>query len=107
MIAGQLGSIPNRVAIEGHTDAQPYANPNGYDNWDLSSDRANSARRLMQSSGLHRDQVSEVRGYGDQQPRLPNNPMDPSNRRISLIVQYLTLKNSPPPPASATPAKGP
>jgi chemotaxis protein MotB len=91
MLAGQLGGIPNRVAIEGHTDAQQYANPGGYDNWDLSSDRANSARRLMQSTGLRKNQVSEVRGYGDQKPRLPNHPMDPSNRRISLIVQYLTV----------------
>ncbi len=93
MLAGQLGGIPNRVTIEGHTDAQPYANPDGYDNWDLSADRANAARRLMQASGLRQNQVSEVRGYADQKLRLPQNPLDPSNRRISLIVQYLTAKS--------------
>jgi chemotaxis protein MotB len=92
MLAGQLGGIPNRVAIEGHTDAQPYSTDGGYGNWELSADRANAARRLMQASGLRQNQVSEVRGYADQKLRLPQNPLDPSNRRISLIVQYLTGK---------------
>jgi chemotaxis protein MotB len=106
MLAGQLGGIPNRIAIEGHTDSRPYANPDGYDNWDLSTDRANSARRLMQGSGLRADQLSEVRGYGDRKPRLPRNPTDPSNRRISVIVQYLTGESAPV-VNSAAPAKGP
>ncbi len=97
MLAGQLGGIPNRLSIEGHTDAQPYASSDGYGNWELSTDRANAARRVMQSSGLRRDQVSQVRGYADQKLRVPDNPMDPSNRRISLIVQYLTV--APPAPA--------
>jgi len=98
MLAGQLGGIPNRISIEGHTDAQPYASSDGYGNWDLSTDRANAARRLMETSGLRKDQVSQVRGYADQKLRVPANPMDPSNRRISLIVQYLTA-DAPPVPA--------
>ncbi|MGB6160575.1 MAG: flagellar motor protein MotB [Acidobacteriaceae bacterium] len=104
MLAGQLGGIPNRVSIEGHTDAQPYASKDGYGNWELSTDRANAARRLMQTSGLGKDQVSQVRGYADQKLRVPSNPMDPSNRRISLIVQYLTVDA---PPVPANPAAGP
>jgi chemotaxis protein MotB len=100
MLAGQLGGVPNRVSIEGHTDAQPYASTDGYGNWELSADRANAARRLMQSSGLREDQVSQVRGYADQKLRVPSNPMDPSNRRISLIVQYLTV-DAPPVPENA------
>lgn len=87
-LAGQLGKIPNHVYIEGHTDANPYLGKGEYSNWELSSDRANSARRLMQRSGLRADQVSQVRGFADQRLRTPNNPLDPSNRRISLIVQY-------------------
>ena len=102
MLAGQLGGIPNRVAIEGHTDAQPYSMPDGYGNWDLSTDRANAARRVMQASGLRANQVSQVRGYADQKLRVPSNPMDPSNRRISLIVQYLTVDA----PAAPLDAKG-
>lgn len=90
MLAGQLGGVPNRIAIEGHTDAQQYSTAEGYGNWELSSDRANAARRLMEASGLRGNQVSQVRGYADQKLRVPENPMDPSNRRISLIVQYVS-----------------
>jgi chemotaxis protein MotB len=75
--------------IEGHTDAQPYASDNGYTNWELSSDRANSARRLLQQDGIGPNQISQVRGYADQMLRVPSNPLDPSNRRISLIVQWV------------------
>jgi chemotaxis protein MotB len=102
MIAGQLGGIPNRVSIEGHTDAAPYASKDGYGNWDLSTDRANAARRVMQDSGLRANQVSQVRGFADQKLRVPSNPLDPSNRRISLIVQYLTA-DAPPVPSDVKP----
>jgi len=89
-LAQELGKLPNHVSIEGHTDAKPYTNRPDYSNWELSADRANTARRLMQASGLRDDQVSQVRGYADQKLRVATNPMDPSNRRISLIVQYVT-----------------
>jgi chemotaxis protein MotB len=105
LLAGQLGQIPNRISIEGHTDAAPYASKNGYGNWDLSTDRANAARRVMQVSGLRENQVSQVRGYADQKLRVPSNPLDPSNRRISLIVQYLTA-DEPPVPASGKATDG-
>jgi len=88
-LAQQLGKLPNRISIEGHTDAKPYAPNHDYGNWELSADRANSARRLMQLSGLRDDQISQVRGYADQKLRVPGNPLEPSNRRISLIVQYV------------------
>jgi chemotaxis protein MotB len=88
-LAQELGKLPNKVAIEGHTDAKPYAEGSNYGNWELSSDRANSARRLMQTNGLREDQVTQVRGFADQRLRKPDAPLDPSNRRISLIVQYL------------------
>jgi chemotaxis protein MotB len=101
MLAGQLKDVPNHVSIEGHTDSQPYANDAGYGNWELSTDRANAARRLMQDKGLRRNQVSQVRGYADQRLRLPKNPLDPSNRRISLIVQYMDT----PPASPAEPPK--
>jgi chemotaxis protein MotB len=84
-----LSTVPNRISIEGHTDAQPYSGAANYSNWELSTDRANAARRLMQTTGLRPNQVLQVRGYADQQLRVPSNPFDPSNRRISLIVQYL------------------
>jgi chemotaxis protein MotB len=89
MLATQLGTVANRLSIEGHTDSQPYSNSSTYGNWELSADRANAARRIMEDTGLRPNQVSQVRGYADQRLRLPQSPLDPSNRRISLIVQYI------------------
>ncbi|MGO9591519.1 MAG: flagellar motor protein MotB [Candidatus Acidiferrales bacterium] len=88
-LAAELGKLPNKIYVEGHTDAKPYSNGAGYTNWELSTDRANDARRLLQSHGVRPDQVAEVRGFADMLPRDPANPLDPSNRRISVIVKYL------------------
>jgi chemotaxis protein MotB len=87
-LAQELGKLPNKVSIEGHTDSTPYAASGNYSNWELSTDRANAARRLMQSNGIAADQVVQVRGFADQRLRKLDSPLDPSNRRISLIVQY-------------------
>ena len=91
LLAQQLGQLPNHISIEGHTDSTPYSGKRAYDNWDLSTDRANEARRMMQSGGIRPGQISQVRGFADQRLRLPQKPMDPSNRRISMIVQYQVL----------------
>jgi chemotaxis protein MotB len=89
-LAAQLGKLPNTVLLEGHTDAKPFTASQNYGNWELSTDRANAARRLMQASGLGQSQVAQVRGFADQKPRKADEPSDASNRRISLIVQNLT-----------------
>ena len=86
-LAAEIGQLPNKVAIEGHTDAQPFNGRPGYSNWELSTDRANAARRLMQSLGLRDDQVTQVRGFAEQSPRNPADPADPSNRRVTVIIQ--------------------
>lgn len=93
LLAGELGKLPNRISIEGHTDAKPFSGHRNYGNWELSTDRANSARRLMQQEGLGAQQVAQVRGFADQLLRKPQAPLDPSNRRISLIVGYLDNKD--------------
>lgn len=91
VLAQEVGKLPNKVSIEGHTDSKPYSGgQSGYSNWELSVDRSNAARRIMQSSGLQPQQVSQVRGFADQRPRENRTPDDPANRRISLIVQYMT-----------------
>ncbi|MBI4877686.1 MAG: OmpA family protein [Acidobacteria bacterium] len=87
MLAGELGRLPNDIVIEGHTDAKPFS-AQGYSNWELSADRANSARRLMQERGLRKEQVVQVRGFAAQQLRKPEAPQDASNRRVSVIVRY-------------------
>ena len=66
--------MPNKISIEGHTDSHPYSNKNGYTNWELSSDRANAARRMLQSNGVGLTQISQVRGFADQMPRNAERP---------------------------------
>jgi chemotaxis protein MotB len=88
-LAQEIGKLPNRVSIEGHTDSKPYQGDGTYSNWELSADRANAARRLMTANGLRSDQVEQVRGFADQHLRRKDSPTDSANRRISVIVQYL------------------
>ena len=92
-LAHELGKLPNKLSIEGHTDSTPYAPSAIYGNWELSTDRANAARRVMQSTGVRTDQVTQIRGFADQRLRKPAAPLDPSNRRISVIVQYILSKD--------------
>lgn len=92
-LAQELGKLPNKLSIEGHTDSKPYATSGNYSNWELSTDRANAARRIVQANGIKTDQITQVRGFADQRLRKVEDPLDPSNRRISLIVQYI-VKNS-------------
>lgn len=96
LLAQELGKLPNHLSVEGHTDSKPYTGRREYGNWELSTDRANAARRLMQKDGVRGDQVSQVRGYADQLLRTPGQPLDASNRRISVIVQNLEQKPQPP-----------
>ena len=105
-LAGELGKLPNTIAMEGHTDSKPYSAASTYTNWELSSDRANAARRLMLQHGIRTDQVTQVRGFADQRLRKKENPLDPSNRRISLIVQYLPKKPGESDAKSEKPSEG-
>jgi chemotaxis protein MotB len=110
-LAEELGRLPNKVTLEGHTDAKPYSGTGSYSNWELSSDRANATRRLMQQHGLRADQVSQVRGYADQKLRNNKDPLEPSNRRITLIVQYIAPpepdeESKPSEPSSEKPKAG-
>jgi len=105
-LAHELDKLPNKISIEGHTDSKPYAGKGSYTNWELSADRANAARRLMQANGVRPDQVSQVRGYADQRLRKPEAPEDASNRRISVIVQYLPKEDAGDAQDSQPPDKG-
>jgi len=75
MIAKELSTMPNQIIIEGYTDARPYVRTD-YTNWELSTDRANAARKVMDEGGLLTKQILEVRGYGDRRLRDPANPYD-------------------------------
>ena len=88
IIAHELGKLPNHVILEGHTDARPYSRNDGYTNFELSADRANSARRLIVTHGVDSKRVDEVRGYADSRLKNPNDPLDVTNRRISIVVKF-------------------
>ena len=87
IIGHELGTMTNDVVVEGHTDSRPFGAGHSYSNWELSADRANAARRVMEAVGLNPGQVQSVRGFAATQLRLPDEPMDPRNRRVSIVVR--------------------
>lgn len=89
-----IGKTPNQVSLAGHTDASAFSGPNGYGNWELSSDRANASRRYMQSSVvLGNDRITKVTGMADRDLMIPGEPNNPRNRRLSITLlrgQYVS-----------------
>jgi chemotaxis protein MotB len=86
-IGSVLLEVPNRLTMEGHTDAMPFSGGDrGYSNWELSADRANASRRELVAGGLTEDRVLRVMGLASSQPFSRNDPAEPQNRRISIIV---------------------
>jgi chemotaxis protein MotB len=106
LLATQLSQLPNAIVLEGHTDSAAYGKGSSYTNWELSTDRANEARRIMQANGVKSDQIKQVRGYADQSLRNTSNPLDPANRRISVIVLYGDPSSAPPEEVKAAGKKG-
>jgi len=87
-IAEQLSKLNNNLAIEGHTDAKPFGARNDYSNWELSTDRANAARRILVRGGVDPKRITQIRGFAAGRLRKNHAPDDPSNRRVSLIALY-------------------
>ena len=86
VVSGSLGSFENDIKIVGHTDDRQYRNGVDYDNWNLSADRANQARKLLLADGLPSGRLKEVSGRADTDPLLPDDPSAPQNRRISITI---------------------
>jgi chemotaxis protein MotB len=86
-VAGSITEVPNKIAIEGHTDALSYSSSR-YTNWELSTERASAARKELETHGLNPDSLAQVAGYAATLPLIKDNPNDPRNRRISIIIQY-------------------
>jgi chemotaxis protein MotB len=88
IVAAAVGKIPNGVIVEGHTDSRPYTlQSRFYSNWELSADRANAARRILATEGLRAGQVARVVGFADQDLRMPGDPLNARNRRVSVLVE--------------------
>ena len=90
-----LSALPNRIILAGHTDSVPFADSSAYDNWDLSTDRANATRKIFETSGVARDRIIRVSGMADTDPLVPSDTTDASNRRISVKVQYRDAGDDP------------
>ena len=85
-ISANVNELPNRIAISGHTDSKPYRAGANYTNWELSSDRAHSTRRVMSSASVSADRFAEITGKAATEPLLPDRPDRPENRRITILV---------------------
>ncbi len=85
-LAGVLKQVPNKLSVTGHTDATPYVEKENYGNWELSADRANSARRELLKGGILEDKIARVEGFSSSILFDAQNPYDPINRRIAIIV---------------------
>jgi chemotaxis protein MotB len=85
-VAHYLKTVPKRISLTGHTDTTPYAGISGYTNWDLSTDRANAARRALEGAGYDTNQISRVAGLSSSVLFDKQNPRSPVNRRISIVV---------------------
>jgi chemotaxis protein MotB len=92
LLGAELGVLTLPVRIEGHTDAHSFKIRKDYSNWELSADRANAARRIMTESGLPRGQIVQVNAMADRNPRVPDDPYSPGNRRVT-ITMLLTDEN--------------
>jgi chemotaxis protein MotB len=93
-LAPYLNSVPNHISLAGHTDTTPYSVGGGYNNWDLSTDRANAARRALEIGGLKSDKISRVVGLSSSVLFDKENQRNPINRRISIIVMTQEAEES-------------
>jgi chemotaxis protein MotB len=111
-LASFLNSVPNKISLSGHTDTAPYAGGDGYSNWELSSGRANAARRALVAGGMHENKVALVVGLADSVLFDKSDPRNPINRRISIVVmnkaaEKAALEPDAAPSAAAEPAATP
>ena len=93
-VAQAVQKLPNQITVRGHTDSTPYHSPKGYNNWDLSTDRANATRRALVEGGLDPNRIASVVGKADKEPLFPENPDAPENRRISIILMRAAVANA-------------
>jgi len=85
-VAKIIDKLPNRITVSGHTDSKPFKRADGYTNWNLSSDRANASRRILQEAGLIDDRIYQVSGKAGSEPLFPEDPYIVGNRRISIVL---------------------
>ncbi|MBI1239312.1 MAG: OmpA family protein [Alphaproteobacteria bacterium] len=98
-VATVIDKLPNRISISGHTDGAPFERADGFSNWELSAERANTARRMLGQSGVPGDRIAQVVGKAGTDPLYPDDPYASANRRIAIVL----LREAPPLPAGFEP----
>ncbi len=88
LLGHEMSGLPNRVLVAGYTDARPYHRLDGYSNWELSADRANTVRRILAINGVNDERFSQIRGFADRNLADPERPMSPSNRRVAITMMF-------------------
>jgi len=99
LVGHELSGLPNPIVIAGHTDARPYHRADGYSNWELSADRANTTRRILTVNGVSDSRVAQIRGFADRDLKNPTDPLAASNRRVSITMLFMpgdTTRVAPP-----------
>jgi len=96
-MSGILSRMPNHIEVGGHTDSRPFPAVSSKTNWELSFERANNARRVLEANGMRPGQITRVLAYADSNPLVPENPMADENRRLSILAE----RETPPPPGAA------
>ncbi len=107
LIAEEIALLSNPIILEGHTDGAPFGEGGSYTNWELSADRANAARRVVSAAGIPNNRLVQVRGLADRDLRNPDNPFDPTNRRISLFLPFRAFDDENAPDSAATAGASP
>ncbi|MCW8836961.1 MAG: flagellar motor protein MotB [Rhodospirillales bacterium] len=93
LVSNVINKMPQRVAIAGHTDATKFVTDTGYSNWELSADRANAARRALLDLGVPESRLSRVMGKAATDPLIKEDPNDPKNRRLSIVLLRKSIEN--------------
>jgi chemotaxis protein MotB len=107
LVARVISPLPNKLSISGHTDATPYQGKIDYSNWELSTDRANAARRTLETFGVNDNRMQNVAGKADTDPKVKGDPLSPENRRISIVLLREGGATPPDVPAAQAPAPEP
>jgi chemotaxis protein MotB len=93
VLGKEISKLPNDVTMEGHTDSRPYSGI-AYSNWELSADRANAARRILQENGVRQNQLVEVVGFADRKLKVPKDPLAYQNRRVSILIKPVIVSET-------------
>ncbi len=107
LLGHELSGLPNPILIAGYTDATPYHRADGYSNWELSADRANTARRILSINGVEDLRIAQIRGFGDRELKEPTRPNSATNRRVAITMMFTPDDTTSAAPAGAAPRPAP